>query len=87
MPKMKTRRCAAKRFSTTGTGKFKRRRQNLRHILTKKDAKRKMRLGQGALVDATNDDALRLSVADGIPFSALGWHDLRLAGFPISIGG
>ena len=51
MPKMKTRRCAAKRFSTTGTGKFKRRRQNLRHILTKKDAKRKMRLGQGALVE------------------------------------
>ena len=59
MPKMKTRRCAAKRFSTTGTGKFKRRRQNLRHILTKKDAKRKMRLGQGALVDATNVKAAR----------------------------
>ncbi len=59
MPKMKTRRCAAKRFSTTGTGKFKRRRQNLRHILTKKDAKRKMRLGQGALVDATNVKAVR----------------------------
>mgnify|MGYP002572385923 CR=1 FL=1 len=58
MPKMKTRRCAAKRFSTTGTGKFKRRRQNLRHILTK-DAKRKMRLGQGALVDATNVKAVR----------------------------
>ena len=58
MPKMKTRRCAAKRFSTTGTGKFKRRRQNLRHILTKKDAKRKMRLGQGALVDATNVKAV-----------------------------
>ena len=55
MPKMKTRRCAAKRFSTTGTGKFKRRRQNLRHILTKKDAKRKM----GALVDATNVKAVR----------------------------
>ena len=59
MPKMKTRRCAAKRFSTTGTGKFKRRRQNLRHILTKKDAKRKMRLGQGALVDVTNVKAVR----------------------------
>ena len=59
MPKMKTRRCAAKRFSTTGTGKFKRRRQNLRHILTKKDAKRKMHLGQGALVDATNVKAVR----------------------------
>lgn len=59
MPKMKTRRCAAKRFSTTGTGKFKRRRQNLRHILTKKNAKRKMRLGQGALVDDTNVKAVR----------------------------
>ena len=86
MPKMKTRRCAAKRFSTTGTGKFKRRRQNLRHILTKKDAKRKMRLCHQR-EGCSSDDALRLSVADCIPFSALGWHDLRLAGFPISIGG
>ncbi len=59
MPKLKTRRCAAKRFSTTGSGKFKRRRQNLRHILTKKDAKRKMRLGQGALVDNTNLKAVK----------------------------
>ena len=59
MPKIKTRRCAAKRFSTTGTGKFKRRRQNLRHILTKKDAKRKMRLGQGTLVASTNVKAVR----------------------------
>lgn len=59
MPKLKTRRCAAKRFSTTGSGKFKRRKQNLRHILTKKSAKRKMRLGQGALVDETNVKAVR----------------------------
>lgn len=54
MPKMKTRRCAAKRFSTTGSGKFKRRRKNLRHILTKKNAKRKRRLGQPTLVDSAN---------------------------------
>lgn len=59
MPKLKTRRCAAKRFSTTGSGKFKRRRQNLRHILTKKNAKRKMRLDQGAMVDSTNLKAVR----------------------------
>ena len=59
MPKIKTRRCAAKRFTVTGSGKFKRRRQNLRHILTKKDAKRKMRLGQSALVDSTNEKAVR----------------------------
>ena len=54
MPKMKTRRAAAKRFKVTGSGKFARRRQNMRHILTKKNAKRKMRLGQSTLVDAAN---------------------------------
>ena len=54
MPKIKTSRSAAKRFSTTGSGKFRRRRQNLRHILTKKDAKRRARLGKGALVDSAN---------------------------------
>ena len=41
MPKIKTNKSAAKRFSTTGTGKFRRRRQNKRHILTKKSPKRK----------------------------------------------
>lgn len=59
MPKMKTRRSAAKRFAVTGSGKFRRRRQNLRHILTKKSAKRRMVLGQGALVDNTNEKAVR----------------------------
>ena len=59
MPKIKTRRSAAKRFSATGAGKFRRRRQNLRHILTKKSAKRKMNLGQSALVDSANEKAVR----------------------------
>ncbi|MCL1889716.1 MAG: 50S ribosomal protein L35 [Desulfovibrionaceae bacterium] len=59
MPKLKTRRGAAKRFARTGSGKIKRRRQNLRHILTKKNAKRKMRLGQPALVDTANLTAVK----------------------------
>ncbi|MEZ0574503.1 50S ribosomal protein L35 [Halodesulfovibrio aestuarii] len=59
MPKIKTRRGAAKRFSLTGTGKIKRRKQNLRHILTKKSAKRKMNLGQSAIVDRSNEKAVR----------------------------
>lgn len=59
MPKMKTRRCAAKRFAVTGSGKFRRRHQNLRHILTKKAAKRKMNLGQSAIVDSTNEKAVK----------------------------
>ncbi|MCB9061819.1 MAG: 50S ribosomal protein L35 [Halobacteriovoraceae bacterium] len=43
MPKMKTKRAAAKRFSKTASGKFKRKRANLRHILEKrpKDAKKR----------------------------------------------
>jgi large subunit ribosomal protein L35 len=59
MPKMKTRHSAAKRFSITGSGKFRRRRQNLRHILTKKNAKRKMRLGKSAIVDSANKNAVQ----------------------------
>lgn len=43
MPKMKTRRAVAKRFSATGTGKLKRKRANLRHILEKKSNARKRR--------------------------------------------
>lgn len=36
MPKIKTVRGAAKRFKKTGSGGFKRKHANLRHILTKK---------------------------------------------------
>jgi len=59
MPKMKTNRSAAKRFKLTGSGKISRRRQGLRHILTKKTAKRKRRLGQDALVDSANVKAVK----------------------------
>ncbi|MDR3174983.1 MAG: 50S ribosomal protein L35 [Desulfovibrio sp.] len=58
MPKIKTKRSAAKRFSVTGSGKFRRRRQNLRHILSKKNAKRKMRLGQSTEVNSANAKAV-----------------------------
>ena len=37
MPKMKSKRCAAKRFSFTATGKVKYKKMNLRHILTKNE--------------------------------------------------
>jgi len=41
MPKIKTHRGAAKRFSLTGTGKVKRSKAYGSHILTKKTTKRK----------------------------------------------
>lgn len=44
MPKMKTRKSAAKRYKLTGTGKIKYKKQGLRHILTKKNSKRKRNL-------------------------------------------
>ncbi len=44
MPKMKTNRGAAKRFSRTGSGGFKRNQSHRRHILTKKTTKRKRHL-------------------------------------------
>ena len=62
MPKMKTNRSAAKRFKVTGTGRVRRRRQALRHILTKKNAKRKRRLGRDAEVDSANLKAVRRMV-------------------------
>ena len=54
MPKMKTNRGAAKRFSRTGSGGFKRSQSHHRHILTKKDAKRKRQLRDSTLVAAVD---------------------------------
>lgn len=54
MPKIKTKRAAAKRFTKTGTGKLKRNKAYKSHILTKKSRKRKRNLRQAAMTDATN---------------------------------
>jgi large subunit ribosomal protein L35 len=50
MPKMKTRRGAAKRFKLTGSGKIKRNKAYKAHILTKKSPKRKRRLRKGTIL-------------------------------------
>ncbi|HRR06745.1 MAG TPA: 50S ribosomal protein L35, partial [Victivallales bacterium] len=44
MPKMKTRKTAAKRLKQTGTGKFLRRKAGRRHLMSGKSAKRRRRL-------------------------------------------
>ena len=51
MPKVKTKKAAAKRFKMTGTGKLKRMKAYKSHILTKK---RKRNLRHAAMTDATN---------------------------------
>ena len=44
MPKMKTRKCVAKRYKVTGSGKIVRRRPGRKHLMRKKNSKRKRRL-------------------------------------------
>jgi large subunit ribosomal protein L35 len=50
MPKIKTHRGAAKRFSLTATGKIKRNKAYASHILTKKNRKRKKNLKKAGLL-------------------------------------
>lgn len=55
MPKMKSHRGAAKRFETTTTGKIRRRRAFVNHILEKKPSKRKRRLRRADATVASAD--------------------------------
>lgn len=59
MPKMKTNKGTAKRFRMTGSGRVRRRKANLRHILTKKTPKRKRHLGQPDLVAAADEKRIK----------------------------
>jgi len=58
MPKMKTHRGAAKRFTKTGTGKIKRQHAFKRHLLEGKSSGRKAGLSGSAIV--SKGDAKRI---------------------------
>jgi large subunit ribosomal protein L35 len=59
MPKLKTRRAAAKRFRKRAGGGIKRGQANLRHILTKKNTKRKRHLRGSTGVSPADKAAVR----------------------------
>ncbi len=59
MPKIKTNKGAAKRFKITGTGKVKRRKAGMRHILTSKSKNTKRALGKSALISKTHEDSIK----------------------------
>ena len=59
MPKVKTKRAAAKRFKKTATGNLKRNKAYKSHILTKKTTKRKRNLRKATMTDATNVKNMR----------------------------
>ncbi len=62
---IKTRKSVAKRFKITGTGKVLRSHAGKRHLLQGKKPKHRRRLGNSAVVDAT--DAYRIT--QNLPFS------------------
>jgi len=59
MPKVKTKRGAAKRFTVTKTGKIKRAKAYKSHILTSKSTKRKRNLRKSSLVSAVEKKNIR----------------------------
>ena len=59
MPKMKTKRAAAKRFHKTGTGQLKRMKAYKSHILTKKSTKRLRGLRQTGYIAECEEKKIR----------------------------
>jgi len=59
MPKLKTNKSAAKRFTPTASGRLKRSKANRRHILGKKSTKRKRGLRKAGYVDKTNQAQMK----------------------------
>ncbi|MDK2856628.1 MAG: large subunit ribosomal protein [Bacillota bacterium] len=59
MPKMKTRRSAAKRFKVTATGKIKRAKAFHSHLLEHKSARRKRQLREAGLVSKADYERVR----------------------------
>jgi large subunit ribosomal protein L35 len=62
MPKIKTRRCAAKRFKVTGKGRIKCGKANRRHLLVNKTTKRKRQLRAPGGVHPTMERAVKRQV-------------------------
>lgn len=62
MPKIKTNRSAAKRFSFSKTGKVKRKKAFLRHLNSSKSRKRKRHLRQPAMLGKTDAERVHALV-------------------------
>ncbi|EFA68965.1 Ribosomal protein L35 [Cylindrospermopsis raciborskii CS-505] len=60
MPKLKTRKAAAKRFRVTGSGKIVRRKAFKNHLLEHKTSGKKRSLSKMAVVDERDEDNVRL---------------------------
>ena len=59
MPKVKTNKSAAKRFTKTATGKLKRMKAGKQHILTKKTRKNKRDLRKAEMMNPANEKNMK----------------------------
>ena len=59
MPKMKTKKSAAKRFTKTKNGKFKAKKAFGAHLLTNKSAKRRRNFRQPAVMSKADQDRIQ----------------------------
>ena len=60
MPKLKTRKAAAKRYKVTGNSNFLRRHAFKGHLLMKKSNKQKRKLSQTICVNTSDTNAIKL---------------------------
>ena len=66
MPKLKTRKCAAKRLKQTGTGKFRHNKAGARHLMSSKNAKRRRRLRQDGAVSHSEKRRIQVALPYGL---------------------
>jgi large subunit ribosomal protein L35 len=65
MPKMKTNRAAAKRFRITGTGRVRRSKSGLNHMMQEKSRKRLRRLRKNDVVEHALEKRVKLLLPYG----------------------
>ncbi len=65
MPKMKTRKCAAKRFKSSKSGKFKRSKSHGAHLLTKKSSKRRRKLRKSTILSESDQKRVKAMLPYG----------------------
>ena len=66
MPKLKTRKCAAKRLKQTGTGKFRHNKAGARHLMSSKNAKCRRRLRQDAEIQPSESRRIKVALPYGL---------------------
>ena len=66
MPKLKTRKCAAKRLKMTGTGKYRLNKAGARHLMSTKNAKRRRRLSQDGSVSSAERRRIKAALPYGL---------------------